>query len=185
VNASVVVPFPSWLKCSGPSTARSRPKERTAVHGTRCNGSSVAIPVTGADGIVEIVPGRSRCRAGRSYCRPPTAHRAVRKSAQLCSAPRCEAQGRFLPTVTGRRVGGGPVPSWPSLFRPQQRTAPSWRSAQVWKIPASTRTAVVIPLTLTEAERRNDRPMPSCPSSFRPSSDGAVLEEPTGVPAAG
>src|SRR3989442_6792136 len=74
--------------------------------------------------------------------------------------------------VGGVEVAGSvvPLPSWPKSFSPQHRTVPSARSAQVWKPPAVTAMAVVIPVTRTGVTELNEvvAGAPSWPGSFRP-----------------
>src|SRR5256885_17127904 len=54
-------------------------------------------------------------------------------------------------TVVGLPGTGSlvPLPSWPKSFSPQHCTVPLARSAQVWKQPAVTAMAGVIPVTGT------------------------------------
>ena len=87
---------------------------------------AVATPVTGADGIVEIVSGAVPLPSWPKLLSPQQRTVLSRKSAQLCSAPGARAAGVMSLTVTGtEELVVVPFPSWPSLFRPQQRTVPS------------------------------------------------------------
>src|SRR2546426_12250059 len=63
-----------------------------------------------------------------------------------------------------------PLPSWPKSFSPQHCTVPLARSAQVWKPPAVTAMAVVIPVTRTGATELNVvvAGSPRWPESLRP-----------------
>src|SRR5204862_2445867 len=88
-----------------------------------------------------------------------------RRSAQVCQPPAEMATAVVMPlTVTGVGLnvvgvpGTGslvPLPSWPKSFSPQHRTVPSWRSPQVWKAPAVTAMAGVIPVDRTGATELN------------------------------
>ena len=72
-------------------------------------------------------------------------------------------------TSTGVREGMiVPSPSCPSSFRPQQRTVPSCRSAQLCQPPVETATAAVIPLTVTGVKELRMLPLPSWPKVFCP-----------------
>jgi hypothetical protein len=63
-----------------------------------------------------------------------------------------------------------PSPNWPSLFQPQHFTVLSERSAQVWKPPVLTATAVLIPPTRTGV----DKHLTEEPSGFKGSGQDRV-----------
>src|SRR5207249_2940087 len=108
--------------------------------------------------------------------------------AVVWKAPASMATAVVMPvTATGVGVGVtgspgegetrmAPLPIWPQVLSPQQRTVPSWRSAQVCQPPAEMATAVVIPLTVTGVGLKVDGllgtgslvPLPSWPRSFCP-----------------
>src|SRR5436309_1650430 len=60
------------------------------------------------------------------------------------------------------------LPSSPQVLSPQQRTLPSWRSAQVCQPAAEIATAPEIPATVTGVEAVVTVPSPSWPDSFAP-----------------
>ena len=64
-----------------------------------------------------------------------------------------------------------PLPSWPSSLFPQQVTAPTFVSAQVWAFPAETDTAEtsVLKETAVDGEFCESLfPLPCCPSALFP-----------------
>ena len=56
-----------------------------------------------------------------------------------------------------------PSPSWPSPFRPQQRTVASASSAQVWSPRLASDVAVVMPITAPGGSISLEVPRPSVP----------------------
>src|SRR5207249_119337 len=103
------------------------------------------------------------------------------RRAHVCSAPDDAAMALVIPGtgpdgVVDMEPSGDPLPSWPQVLSPQQRTVPSWRRAQVCQPPAETATAVVMPLTVTGVGLKVDGrlgtgslvPLPSWPRSFCP-----------------
>src|SRR5947208_1469393 len=84
---------------------------------------------------------------------------------QLCATPDVMAVAVVIPVTVAEGVVAiaplvVPLPSWPKLLSPQQRTVPSWRSAQVCSAPAAT-AAGMIPLTVTGVEELVVVPLPS------------------------
>src|SRR5207249_4118392 len=117
---------------------------------------AVVIPVTGADGVVEIEPCGDPLPSWPQVLSPQQRTVPSWRSAQVCQPPAEMATAVVMPlTVTGVGLGVSavgetvPLPSWPRSFCPQQRTVPSPGSAQVWKPPAVTAVAEVIPVTRT------------------------------------
>ena len=74
-------------------------------------------------------------------------------------------------TLTGQRTGHPfrrRLPNWPQVLFPQHRIAPSESSAQVCKLPASSLTGALIPLTRTGVLDMVVEPLPSWPAQFSP-----------------
>src|SRR5207249_4415614 len=91
---------------------------------------------TGVDELVVVPSPSCPSRFRPQHCTVPS-----ERSAQVWWYPPLTARAPVIPaTCTGAEDPGGPVaglatvpsPSCPSTFRPQHRTVPSPRSAQLW-----------------------------------------------------
>src|SRR5437879_1791850 len=126
----------------------------------------VPVIVTGVEELVVVPLPNCPKSFWPQHCAVPSL-----KSAQVwCHHPPVTATTPVMPTT---RTGVDepvlvPSPSCPSAFRPQHRTVPSPRSAQVCSYPPLTATALVVPPARAAVSRPPLVPSPSCPSAFRP-----------------
>jgi len=116
---------------------------------------------------------QARTVPGGSGYRPPTA--------RLWAGP---AANDPMPETDGTGPGVArlftvPSPSWPEVFRPQDRTVPSVSRTRLWKAPTLTEVTPRRPGTFTGERRSAVEPSPTWPNPFEggPSYRGGVKRQ--------
>src|SRR5437773_7101489 len=94
------------------------------------------------------------------------------RRAHVCSAPDDAAMALVIPVtgpdgVADMEPSGDPLPSWPQVLSPQQRTVPSWSTTQLCSAPGA-RARAAMPGTVVGVDEFAVLALPSRPFSPRP-----------------